>query len=82
MAGILTEKEGKLKKYISDYILHHGMSPTHRNMMVFAKLKSVSCISVRIDSMIEKGHLKRNKKNCARGITVIYGCETCPNCGK
>lgn len=59
----LTKKQEAILIYIKKYIAKNGFPPTVREIATYVNLSSPATVHVHLTNLIEKGYLKRNKKN-------------------
>lgn len=59
----LTKKQETILIYIKKYLAKNGYPPTVREIASSVNLSSPATVHVHITNLIEKGYLKRNKKN-------------------
>ena len=69
-----TKKQREILDYISTFIAEHGYSPSYREIMAGLNYTSVATVSLHINSLISRGHLR--KRDCsARSIEVVAPTE-------
>lgn len=69
MAEVLTEKQEGVLKFIEDYQLQHGSSPTLREMREYFGVSSDNSILKHLKALEEKGYIK--KDDTPRGIKLL-----------
>jgi repressor LexA len=69
MAEVLTEKQEAVLKYIEEYQLEHGSSPTLREMREFFGVSSDNSILKHTKALEEKGYIQ--KDDTPRGIKLL-----------
>lgn len=65
----LTEKQERILTFIVDYVNEKGYPPSIREIGNHFDISSLRGVTVHLDALERKGHIKR--KNTARAITVI-----------
>ena len=65
-----TKKQRVLLKFIQDFSIDHGYSPSYREIQRAMGLKSVSAVAEHIDNCVKAGFLKKIP-NAARTLEVI-----------
>lgn len=69
MSDVLTEKQEAVLKFIEDYQLEHGSSPTLREMREFFGVSSDNSILKHLKALEEKGYIE--KDDTPRGIKLL-----------
>jgi|WetSurMetagenome_2_1015567.scaffolds.fasta_scaffold28143_2 repressor LexA len=69
MSEILTEKQEAVLKFIEDYQLEHGSSPTLREMREYFGVSSDNSILKHVKALEEKGYIR--KDDTPRGIKLL-----------
>ena len=69
MSEVLTEKQESVLKFIEDYQLEHGSSPTLREMREFFGVSSDNSILKHLKALEEKGYIE--KDDTPRGIKLL-----------
>lgn len=67
-----TKKQRFLLEFIADFIAEHGYSPSYREIMVGCNYTSVATVSLHINNLIKRGHL-RKRDNSARSLEIVEG---------
>lgn len=67
-----TKKQRLLLEFIADFIAEHGYSPSYREIMVGCNYTSVATVSLHINNLIKRGHL-RKRDNSARSLEIVEG---------
>ncbi|MBX4197602.1 hypothetical protein KW801_03560 [Candidatus Saccharibacteria bacterium] len=65
-----TKKQKELLTFIEDFIAEHGYSPSYREIMAGTGHTSVATVSLHVNSLIERGHLKKRDRS-ARSLEVV-----------
>jgi SOS-response transcriptional repressor LexA len=65
-----TKKQKELLSYIEDFIAEHGYSPSYREIMAGTGHTSVATVSLHVNNLIERGHLKKRDRS-ARSLEVV-----------
>jgi SOS-response transcriptional repressor LexA len=65
-----TKKQKELLNYIEEFIEAHGYSPSYREIMTALNYNSVATVSLHINNLIKRGHLKK-RDHSARSLVVI-----------
>ena len=65
-----TKKQRALLKFISDFSIDNGISPSYREIQHAMGLNSVSAVAQHIDNCVKAGFLKK-VPNAARTLEVI-----------
>ena len=72
-----TKKQREILTYIQNFIGEHGYSPSYREIMKGLNYTSVATISLHVNSLISRGHL-RKRDHSARSIEVVNNAEIKP----
>ena len=72
-----TKKQREILTYIQNFIGEHGYSPSYREIMKGLNYTSVATISLHVNSLISRGHL-RKRDHSARSIEVVNNVEIKP----
>ena len=65
-----TKKQREILTYIEEFIGAHGYSPSYREIMKGLNYTSVATVSLHVNSLITRGHL-RKRDHSARSIEVV-----------
>jgi repressor LexA len=65
-----TKKQKELLSFIENFITEHGYSPSYREIMNGLNYTSVATVSLHINNLIKRGHL-RKRENSARSLEVV-----------
>lgn len=65
-----TKKQKELLIYIEAFIAEHGYSPSYREIMNALNYTSVATVSLHVNNLIKRGHL-RKRENSARSLEVV-----------
>ncbi|MEX1995234.1 MAG: hypothetical protein WD887_00450 [Candidatus Saccharimonadales bacterium] len=65
-----TKKQRELLSFIEQFIAAHGYSPSYREIMQGLNYTSVATVSLHVNSLIKRGHLKKRDRS-ARSLEVI-----------
>jgi len=65
-----TKKQKELLNYIEDFIDAHGYSPSYREIMKALNYTSVATVSLHVNNLIKRGHLKK-RDHSARSLEVV-----------
>lgn len=65
-----TKKQREILTYIEQFIAAHGYSPSYREIMKGLNYTSVATVSLHVNSLIQRGHL-RKRDHSARSIEVV-----------
>lgn len=65
-----TKKQKQILTFIESFIAEHGYSPSYREVMRGLNYTSVATVSVHIDNLIARGHL-RKRDHSARSLEVV-----------
>lgn len=70
-----TKKQREILTYIEQFIAAHGYSPSYREIMKGLNYTSVATVSLHVNSLIKRGHL-RKRDHSARSIEVVAATES------
>ena len=70
-----TKKQREILTFIEEFIAAHGYSPSYREIMKGLNYTSVATVSLHVNSLITRGHL-RKRDHSARSIEVVDSPET------
>jgi hypothetical protein len=65
-----TKKQKELLTFIEDFITAHGYSPSYREIMAGTGHTSVATVSLHINNLIKRGHLRKRDRS-ARSLEVV-----------
>lgn len=65
-----TKKQREILKFIENFIGEHGYSPSYREIMTGLEYTSVATVSLHVNSLIKRGHLRKRDHN-ARSIELV-----------
>jgi SOS-response transcriptional repressor LexA len=65
-----TKKQKELLTYIENFIDAHGYSPSYREIMKALNYTSVATVSLHVNNLIKRGHLKK-RDHSARSLEVV-----------
>jgi hypothetical protein len=65
-----TKKQKELLSFIEVFIAEHGYSPSYREIMAGTGHTSVATVSLHVNSLIQRGHLKKRDRS-ARSLEVL-----------
>jgi len=65
-----TKKQREILTFIGDFIAKHGYSPSYREIMSGLNYSSVATVSLHVNSLIKRGHLKK-RDHSARSIEIV-----------
>lgn len=65
-----TKKQKELLNFIEDFIDKHGYSPSYREIMKALNYTSVATVSLHVNNLIKRGHLKK-RDHSARSLEVV-----------
>lgn len=65
-----TKKQREILDYIKTFIAEHGYSPSYREIMNGLNYTSVATVSLHINSLINRGHLRKRDRS-ARSLEVV-----------
>lgn len=65
-----TKKQQQILSYIESFIAEHGYSPSYREIMNGLEYTSVATVSLHVNSLIDRGHL-RKRDHSARSLEVV-----------
>ncbi len=69
-----TKKQREILDFITKFIAEHGYSPSYREIMSGLNYTSVATVSLHVNSLITRGHL-RKRDHSARSIEVVATVE-------
>jgi repressor LexA len=69
-----TKKQRELLSFIEKFIGEHGYSPSYREIMNGMNYTSVATVSLHINNLIRRGHLRKRDRS-ARSLEVVHGGE-------
>ncbi len=65
-----TKKQRELLGFIEQFIGEHGYSPSYREIMAGLDYTSVATVSLHINNLIRRGHLRKRDRS-ARSLEVV-----------
>ncbi len=65
-----TKKQNELLGFIEVFITEHGYSPSYREVMKGLNYTSVATVSLHINNLIKRGHL-RKRDHSARSLEIV-----------
>jgi repressor LexA len=65
-----SKKQRELLAYIDQFIAEHGYSPSYREIMNGCEYTSVATVSLHVNNLIKRGHLKKRDRS-ARSLEVV-----------
>jgi SOS-response transcriptional repressor LexA len=69
-----TKKQKELLGFIEAFIAEHGYSPSYREIMSGQNYTSVATVSLHVNNLIKRGHLKK-RDHSARSLEVVAATE-------
>jgi SOS-response transcriptional repressor LexA len=69
-----TKKQRELLTFIHTFINEHGYSPSYREIMTGLNYTSVATVSLHINNLIKRGHL-RKRDHSARSLELVDAAE-------
>jgi SOS-response transcriptional repressor LexA len=69
-----TKKQREMLTFIESFITEHGYSPSYREVMNGLNYTSVATVSLHVDNLIRRGHL-RKRDHSARSLEVVKNDE-------
>jgi repressor LexA len=69
-----TKKQRELLTFVERFIGEHGYSPSYREIMHGLHYNSVATVSLHVDNLIKRGHL-RKRDHSARSLEVVQAIE-------
>ncbi|HWT55494.1 MAG TPA: hypothetical protein VN031_00500 [Candidatus Microsaccharimonas sp.] len=69
-----TKKQREILNFIENFIREHGYSPSYREIMTGLNYTSVATVSLHVNSLIKRGHL-RKRDFSARSLEVVEPSE-------
>ena len=70
-----TKKQRELLSFIERFITEHGYSPSYREIMSGLNYTSVATVSLHVNSLIKRGHL-RKRDYSARSLELVSPSES------
>lgn len=67
-----TKKQREILSYIEQFIGEHGYSPSYREIMNGLSYTSVATVSLHVNSLIKRGHLRKRDRS-ARSLEIVGG---------
>lgn len=65
-----TKKQKELMTFIEEFIAEHGYSPSYREIMAGTGHTSVATVSLHVNNLIKRGHLRKRDRS-ARSLEVV-----------
>ncbi len=65
-----TKKQKELLTFIEGFIAEHGYSPSYREIMQGTNHTSVATVSLHVNSLIKRGHLRKRDRS-ARSLEIV-----------
>lgn len=65
-----TKKQKEILNYIEAFIGEHGYSPSYREIMTGLNYTSVATVSVHVDNLIKRGHIRKRDRS-ARSLELV-----------
>lgn len=65
-----TKKQKELLSFIEAFISEHGYSPSYREIMSGLNYTSVATVSLHVNNLIKRGHL-RKRDHSARSLEIV-----------
>jgi hypothetical protein len=65
-----TKKQKELLSFIDNFITEHGYSPSYREIMGGLNYTSVATVSLHVNNLIKRGHLRKRDRS-ARSLEVV-----------
>jgi repressor LexA len=65
-----TKKQRELLSFIESFIAEHGYSPSYREIMTGLNYNSVATVSVHVNNLLKRGHLKK-RDHSARSLELV-----------
>lgn len=65
-----TKKQKELLTFIEKFIAEHGYSPSYREIMSGLKYNSVATVSLHVNNLIKRGHV-RKRDHSARSLEIV-----------
>ena len=72
-----TKKQHETLDFIRHFIGEHGYSPSYREIMNGCNYTSVATVALHVNSLIDRGHLRKRDKS-ARSLEVVSGVAESP----
>jgi repressor LexA len=70
-----TKKQKELLSFIQAFIAEHGYSPSYREIMTGLNYNSVATVSLHINNLIKRGHLRKRDRS-ARSLEIVQPSES------
>jgi SOS-response transcriptional repressor LexA len=65
-----TKKQKELLAFIEEFTVAHGYSPSYREIMVGLNYNSVATVSLHVNNLIKRGHLRKRDRS-ARSLELV-----------
>ncbi len=65
-----TKKQNELLRFIEAFLAEHGYSPSYREIMGGLNYTSVATVSLHVNSLINRGHLRKRDRS-ARSLELV-----------
>lgn len=65
-----SKKQRELLTFIENFINEHGYSPSYREIMTGCSYTSVATVSLHVNNLIKRGHLRKRENN-ARSLEIV-----------
>ncbi|MEK7594284.1 MAG: hypothetical protein AAB436_01435 [Patescibacteria group bacterium] len=65
-----TKKQKEILEFIETFIAEHGYSPSYREIMSGLNYNAVATVSLHVNSLIKRGHLRKRDRS-ARSLEVV-----------
>lgn len=65
-----SKKQRELLTFIENFINEHGYSPSYREIMAGCSYTSVATVSLHVNNLIKRGHLRKRENN-ARSLEIV-----------
>lgn len=69
-----TRRQKATLDYIETFIMENGYSPSYREIMIGLNYGSPATVSLHVNSLIKRGHLKK-RNHSARSLEVVHSAE-------
>lgn len=66
-----TKKQKEILSFIETFIGEHGYSPSYREIMTGLNYTSVATVSVHVDNLIKRGHVRKRDRS-ARSLELVH----------
>lgn len=66
-----TKKQKEILSFIEAFISEHGYSPSYREVMTGLNYTSVATVSVHIENLIKRGHIRKRDRS-ARSLELVH----------